>query len=139
VLFYLCDNCLFSSFITSSVLFLCWGGWISPPPSLADHILLYLNIWKGSFIGPSISILTSTMNPTMHRSAKFQAPPTAVDFLWSCEWVFLLCFLGQIVINDHDWQLRICPFCHWAVIWHKVAVCFFHGKNQLEINIEWSI
>jgi len=26
---------------------------------------------------------------TMHRSTKFQAPPNAVDFLWSCNKVFL--------------------------------------------------
>jgi len=38
---------------------------------------------------------------TMHRSAKFQAPPNAVDFLLSCEWVFLLCFLGQIVTGQY--------------------------------------
>jgi len=65
----------------------------------------------------------------MHRSANFQAPPNALDFLWSCEGVshkqevcFILCFLFQFVtwqynpnlldsnwlctvINDHDWQL----------------------------------
>jgi len=62
----------------------------------------------------------------MHRSAKFQTPPNAVDFLWSCEGVFLLCFLGQIVtwqfnpnlldknwpctvINDNEWHLRNGP------------------------------
>ena len=36
----------------------------------------------------------------MHRSAKFQTPPNAVDLLdlvQACEGVFLLCFLGQIV------------------------------------------
>jgi len=44
------------------------------------------------------------MSPmTMHRSAKFQALPNAVDFIWSCELckgVFILCFLGQSV----NWQ-----------------------------------
>ena len=39
---------------------------------------------------------------SMHRSAKFQDPPNAVDFLGSGEGVFLLCFLGQIV----TWQYK---------------------------------
>jgi len=33
----------------------------------------------------------------MHRSAKFQAPRKAVDFLFDLVKVFLLCYLGQIV------------------------------------------
>jgi len=40
------------------------------------------------------------LSQLMHCSAKFQAPPNAVDFLWSCEGVFFLCFLGQNV----TWQ-----------------------------------
>jgi len=72
----------------------------------------------------------------MHYSVNSQTPPNLVDFLRFCEGVyhkqevcFLLCFLGQIVtwqynpnlldynwpwtvINDHDWQLRIYPYCN---------------------------
>jgi len=55
---------------------------------------------------------------SMHRSAKFQTPPNAVDLLWSCEGVFLLVVTWQYnpnlldwnwpctVINDHNWPLR---------------------------------
>ena len=39
---------------------------------------------------------------SIHRSAKIKTPPNAVDFLWYCEGVFILCFLGQIV----TWQLN---------------------------------
>jgi len=52
----------------------------------------------------------------MHRSAKVQVPPNAVDFLWSSEgmWkgLFLLCFLGQIV----TWQYN--PNPNWIKIDH---------------------
>jgi len=40
---------------------------------------------------------------SMHRSAKFQTPPNAVDLLWSCEGLLRglsFVFLGQIV----TWQ-----------------------------------
>jgi len=73
---------------------------------------------------------------SMDSSTNFQAPPQAAHFLWSCDKVyhkqevcFILYFLGQIVswqynpnlldvnwpctvINDHDWQLWICPLCY---------------------------
>jgi len=45
--------------------------------------------------------LQIAFDDTMHSSAKFQAPPNAVDLLNDLvkanEGVFLLCFLGQIV------------------------------------------
>jgi len=70
-------------------------------------------------------------NYILHSLAIFQAPPLSVVFFCPCDKVYhkqevhiLLSLLGQIVtwqynpnllnwpstvINDHDWQLRICP------------------------------
>ena len=62
------------------------------------------------------------MTLTLHRSANFKVPPTAVDFLYSCEGVyhkqkvwFILCFLGQIITwqyNPNFLDLNCPMYCY---------------------------
>ena len=92
----------------------------------------------------------------MHRSAKFQTPPNALDLLWSCEglWrVFLLCFLGQIVtwqfnpnildqnwpctvITDNEWQLRNGPL---QLLCRSDVLSFGWTSNCPNTNISTSL
>jgi len=81
----------------------------------------------------------------MHSSTNFQAPPNAVDFLWSCDKVyhkhelcFLLYFLGQIV----TWlwltvaKLSITNNCFWEKKFFanfKIIACL--EAWTIEINV----
>ena len=64
---------------------------------------------------------------TMHRSANFQALPNPVDYLWSCEGVFLVCFLGQIVTWQYNHNLlKLTMYCYkwsWLTVGELSIVC----------------
>ena len=104
--------------------------------------------------GPSCcwKIINLTYSMPMPYSAKFQAPPNAVDFLWSCEGVVLLCFPGQIVtwqynpnvlvynwpcsvMNDHEWQLRNCPLFQASGKPGQIALEPLHSQKAGVISL----
>jgi len=86
----------------------------------------------------------------MHHFANFQAPPSAVDFQWSCEQVyhkqevpvcFLLCFLGHIVIWQYNHMIHWIKVDHvlykwsWLIVADLSIDAWFGVRNLSELPI----
>ena len=113
---------------------------------ICTAFVIWLRVyWKVLYITWKLYMLK-----TLHRSAYFQAPPNAVDF-HKQKICFLLSLLDQIVtwqynpnflnynwpctvINDHDWQLRICPLLSYLN--QHTCTC---TKTGINLIFEWDM